>query len=435
MVNRIGDRLSLRVLLTATLVSTGIAGDVETTTQWEDPFVSKVGTTISSDSLTLETVLGLVAKANPTLKAGQKQIEASLGSLTQAGLRPNPEVEAEFEEVGWDASGLNESEISVLLSQEIELWGKRKNRKNLALTEIEATKLETAVAGFDIYAATVERFYTLAYAQRQVALAGEAKRLAAAITESIRIRIEKGAALSSELLLGQLELERARLELAQSERELANTKDELASLWKGDGSNLVVVESDLSAATLPNTRGLESLISGSRDVAALDREAEKVDAQLNLEKADGKPSLFLSGGYRRIEADGSNTFLFGVGMPLPFFNRNQGTVSSLRAQSEAIKFMQEEALVNAETAFQTIQRKIIQLLSRYQSIDTLVLPKAKETYRTLKDAYEKGRIPYPTLLEGERTLIDLRFELNDLELAIRQEIIDLERLLGVKLHK
>jgi outer membrane protein TolC len=92
--------------------------------QWEDPFASRSETVIpGSDSLTLQAVLDLVAEANPALKAGRSRVEAARGLLKQASLRPNPELEVEFEEVGWDAPGFGESEISASFSQEVELWG------------------------------------------------------------------------------------------------------------------------------------------------------------------------------------------------------------------------------------------------------------------------------------------------------------------------
>ena len=340
----------LWVLWLATLTTASASKD--RFKQWKNPFpVDQKQSSALLDSLTLDDALKLVAERNPALAALKYKVDAAQGQLKQAGLWPNPELEVEFEEVGWDAPWFSESEASALLSQEIELWGKRKNRKNLALSEIEATRSETAVAGFDIYAVTVERFYALAHAQKQVALAKEANLLAGAINESAKIRVEKGAALSTELLLAEVELERARLELAQSETELANVRDELASLWKSDGSEIVVVESDFDVAALLQISSLKLLVSGSRDVAALERKVGIVNAQLNLEKANGKPNLFLSGGYKRLEAEGSNTFVFGVGIPLPFFNRNQGNISILRARSEALKFAQEQALVNARAGF------------------------------------------------------------------------------------
>ena len=67
-------------------------------------------------------------------------------------------------------------------------------------------------------------------------------------------------------------------------------------------------------------------------------------------------------------------------------------------------------------------------------IKTQVLPKAEETYLSLKSAYDKGKLPYSILLDAQRMSLDLRFELNDIGLTIQQEILTLERLLGITIQ-
>jgi cobalt-zinc-cadmium efflux system outer membrane protein len=413
----------------------GFAGELTVPGQRRDPFPStrELATSLY-DSLTLRQVLGLVADVNPSLKAGLMQIEAAEGLLIQAGLRPNPELEVEFEEVGWDAPGLKESEITVLLSQELELWGKRKNRRLVSQRELESTRLDASAAAFDVYATTVRRYFTLAHAQEKVALAHDATDWAEAITATARTRVEMGAAMSSELLLGQLLMETTRLQLADAMTNLNNARTELVSLWKAEVSDIAVTGHDLDFRVISKLADLQPLVDSSWEIRFLDAEAAVTDAQIRLQRSRARPNLSISGGYKRLEVDGSNTFVFGVGLPLPFMNRNQGNVASLRARTEAIRFSRQQALLTAKSGFEVTLRQIQQQVSRFQTIDTLILPKANEAFLSLKTAYVKGRLPYSTLLEAQRMLIDLRFELNDIDLTIKQEVASLERLLGVTIH-
>jgi cobalt-zinc-cadmium efflux system outer membrane protein len=422
-------------LCAITLLATfPVAQSQEFRNQWKDPFPSGTDTlAFIPDSLTLDMALRLVARGNSSLQAGRKQREAVLGLVRQAKLRPNPELELEAEDVGGDLTGFRESEMTIQLSQELELWGKRKARRNVALRDVEAVNWETRVKGFDIYAETKLRFYALLHAQKKVELTELAAQLASDVAEAARIRVEKGAALSSEQLLGQLGFERVRVEVALAETERENARRNLAALWRGEGNNFKAVGSDPPTATLPDLTVLKSYSKESREVVRRTLEEASINAQLNLEKATRPPSPTLSGGYKRSEAEEINTFLVGLAIPLPLFNRNQGNISSLRAQSGAVKFAQEQALINTEAELQTIHRRLNQLISNRVSLDTLILPKAEEVYLSLKRAYELGRISYSTLLEGERSLIDVRFELNDFDLAIKQEIIALEQLLGINL--
>jgi cobalt-zinc-cadmium efflux system outer membrane protein len=404
--------------------------------QWQKPFDSDNETVIpTGDSLALETVLNLVAQANPGLKANRKQVEAMVGLVNQAGLRPNPELEIEFEEVGWDAPGFNESEIGIVLSQEFELWGKRKKRKKLAKSELAATEFETIVSGFELRVRTMENFYTLVHAQRQVVLALQANEIAEAIASTTRTRIEKGAGLSAELLLAELEHEQTKLELARVNSQLHIAKRNLAAMYKGDGLKLIVAEPKLDKSIIFRITGLQPFVENNREVAVLEHESKILKSQLAVEKSEAKPNLTFSGGIKRLQADETNSFIFALGIPLSLFNRNQGTVYSLRTQSEAIQLAKEQAQLNAEAEFLSLEQKLSQLLSRHNSMDTLLLPLSEKAYRSLNNAYKLGRIPYSTLLESERSLVDLRFELNDLELEIRKEIGSIERLLGIKLNQ
>ncbi|MFQ6009163.1 MAG: hypothetical protein ACE5K8_09470, partial [Candidatus Zixiibacteriota bacterium] len=80
----------------------------------------------------------------------------------------------------------------------------------------------------------------------------------------------------------------------------------------------------------------------SREVVKWKLEETGIKALLNLEKTNRPPSPTLSGGYRRLEGEGISTLLVGLAIPIPLFNRNQGNISSLRWQSEAVKSAQEQ---------------------------------------------------------------------------------------------
>lgn len=427
----------LRVFLLGVIPSVICVSETDAqVAQWENPFEDvSDATSVSTDSLSLSETLRLVAKANPRLHAGRERIKATKGLIVQAGLRPNPKFEIEAEEIGGDASGFRESEINITLSQEFELWGKRGNRRNLAISEAETVRLDVMFANFEVYTSAVERFFDVSHAQQRVALSLKASRIAKSIAETAKMRVDKGAALLSEFLLGELEFERAQLNLAEAESDLITAKERLSSLWKEQRSDFDVQQPGADLESLTEIERFQPLIENSRKISALNREEQTIKARLNLEQSNGKPSVTLSGGIKRLEADNANTFIIGAGLPLPLFNRNQGSTASLRASVEALKLEMEQATINAETEFKSIQRRLTQLVSRYRTLTTSLLPKAEETYSSLKKAYDSGRIPYSILLESQRTLIDLRFGLNDIDLTIRREVVSLERLLGVTINR
>jgi len=405
--------------------------------RWQAPFETSGTMPATTDSaLTLGDVLQLVAAHNPTLRSLDYQRQAARYRIYQAGRRPNPELETEIEEIGWDAPGLSEPEITVAVSQELELFGQRGARKNLAETNLNATELDARIATFDLYVETRARFYLVAHAQERARLSAVAIALAANTVENIEYRIERGAALQSELLLARLEYQRIALEQGDADQELAVARLSLAALWNGAVPPVSVetsTEPDFSR-TMQQITDAAMLADSTREVMARQLGTVKLRAEKRLAVAEGKPNITVSGGFRRVEADKSNSFLVGLALPLPFFDRNRGTTASLEEERRALEHEIERARAEDHAAVEAGTTRLRYLMKRHTILDGELLSTAAEAYRTLQDSYEAGRLPYTSLLEAERFLNDLSFEHNDILLSIYEQILALERISGVILH-
>lgn len=424
-----------RLLVVGIVLITGSAGAAE---RWQTPFdTSTAGTQPETDSIYgLAEVMRLVALQNPTLKALEYRQEAAQGLLKQAGLWSNPELGLEAEEVGWDAPGLRESELSISLSQEFELFGQRGARENLARSRIDNAHLQAKLAAFDLYFETKARFYALVHAQQQLELANRSVGLAEDIVKNIKIKIEKGAALQSELLLADLENQRAQLDLEQAQQEVSSASVALTALWGDSSASFSVsanIEPDFQDA-LSSVASLESQLDSTRSLMQLEREAGILRAEASLAAAEARPPITLSGGLTRLEGTNSNSFLLGISLPLPLFNRNQGTRERLEAEMRALEYTTKQTRVETRADLQSQVFRLRQLVQRHDRLDSLLLPTAENAYSTLQEAYEAGRVPYTQLLEAERSLNELRFEHNDMLFQIHDQVMAIERVTGITIR-
>jgi len=415
-----------------------LSSGVGASERWQMPFdTSTARTQPAADSVyRLADVIRLVALQNPTLQALEHRREAARGLLRQAGLWSNPELGLETEEVGWDAPGFSESELSVSLSQEFEFFGQRGARKNLARTQIDNAHLQARVAAFDLYLETKARFYALVHAQQQLELTRRSVELAEQIVNNIKFRIEKGAALQSEFLLADLENQRAQLALEQVHQEVASATAVLTALWGGSTASVAVsanIEPDFQDA-LDIVTSLQSQLDSTRSLLQLGQEAGILRAEASVAAAEARPPISISGGFKRLEGTNSNSFLFGISLPLPLFNRSQGTRERLDAEMRALEQTTKQARVETEADLQAQVFRFRQLVQRHDRLDSLLLPTAENAYSTLQDAYEAGRVPYTHLLEAERSLNELRFEHNDMLLQIHAQIIAIERVTGITIR-
>lgn len=404
---------------------------------WQAPFDTVVAVSTSTDSvLSLGDALRLTAERNPTLQSLSFENLAAKAQLKQAGLWLNPELALEVEEVGWDAPGLRESEITLSIAQEFELFGQRGARKQLARAEIDAIELETRISSFDLYLEVKRRFYALAHAQQHLELSQTSVKLATDIIDNINLRITKGAALQSELLLAQLEKGRVRLAFEQAQNEKTAAEAALIALWDGDAhATTVICESELGLEkVMRRVKSLNFSLDSSRSVMELNRRSAIIQARRSLAAAEARPGITLSSGYRRGKIDDSDTFLFGISMPLPLLNRNQGTQKSLEARLRSLGHQLDRERLDAAATINVHSIRLYELMHRHDALDSLLLPTAEKAYEIIRQAYESGRLSYTQLLEAERSLNELRFEHNDMLLAIHEQIITLESLTGVSLR-
>ncbi len=430
-------KLRFSLFLFCIFIATGLPRGSFGSESWSTPFDTAAAVADpAAGALSFSDALRLTAAKNPTLKSLAFERLAAQAELEQAGLWSNPELELEFEEFGWDAPGWGESEMTLAIAQEFEFFGQRGARKGLARAEIDATDWQARVTAFDLYLEVKGRFYELAHAQRRLELSRASVQLAEEVVTSIGFRTEKGAALQSDLLLAQLEGQRARLTLDEAQQQVAVAAAALAVLWGGEVSDLAVnaEEEPDFGALLRQVASFEQSLDSTREVARLHRSSDIVRAEQVLAAAEGRPTVTLSGGVKRLEEPNANSFLLGVSLPLPLFNRNQGTRDKLDARLRSLDFQIDRERLQSAAGIGSQTSLLRQLVRRHDALDSLLLPTAQDAFEQLRQAYEAGRLPYTQLLEARRILYELTLEHNDLLLAIHEQTISLESLAGVPLR-
>lgn len=417
-----------------------LSSSIGASQHWNAPFDISATNTKSSDSLdsmlTLDDILRLVATHNPLFKSYALRQQAAESNLSQAKLWSNPEFGIEFEEVGWDAPGFQESELTISLAQSFELFGQRRARINVAKAGIDGTRLQVQQATFDLYLETKQRYYGLVHAMQKVTLSQASVSLAQQIVDNIKIRLDKGSALQSEFLLAQMQAQRTQLNLGQAQQEVNIFQLNLASLWLGapDGFQIEVDPEPELASLYDQIATLSGEIDSSRNIIAMHSLSNLLRAEKEQAVTEARPSITLTSGFKRIALDNSKTFLLGLSMPLPLFNRNQGVRAQLDAQRRSLEYEIENARNEVRSEIESHVIRLTQLGDKHSTLDKSLLPTVREVYRTLEAAYKEGRIPYTHLLEAEETLNELSFEHNDLLLEIYEEIITLEYIVGVGLY-
>ena len=373
---------------------------------------------------TLEEAIQRTTKDNPLLRSYEHRIAASKGSVKQAGLLPNPELEVEIEEFGGDRDGFNETESTIALSQPLELGGKRGARIAVASTEAELAKLEAEVLKREILGLTEVAFARAQKAQAVRAALKEQIKLSQKVLETAEKKLEAGAILRVEKTKALIALQNDKVALQVAENELLSAKLALASLWQGTSSDI----GTLSAATLPPN--IKEELTDSPQMRLINAKHELTAKKFKLEKARAIPNVNVGLGYKRFQNTNDETYLGTLSMELPLFNRNQGSIARAREGVRIGELSKENQLTRLRTSFDMLRIKLKQSFKQYQALEGEILPSAKQAFKEANEAYRQGRSSYLELLDAQETLFESTLKKEELLFQIAETSAKLNKFTG-----
>lgn len=355
----------------------------------------------------LDRALTLAGVASPNAEAAEAGIRAAVEGRTVAGLRPNPSVSVEVENIAGSGAyrGVGEAETTVGFSLPLELGGKRGARVGVANARLDRARLESEIAKADIRLRVTQAYLLAAGAERRLAVAREQLRVA---EEALRVasdRVMVGATYPIDEQRAQVQLVNARTEAERAERTVAVTRRNLERLIgqpiSGDlDQNWFDRTGTYGPAALPEVEGTLAYAAASADLTI-------ADANVRLARSQRMPDLTLSAGTRRIEGSNDQAMLVGVSLPLPFFNSGRASVSQASAERDQADARRRVTRldVEAEIADAAADRDNAAASVRASGP---ALEAAIEAARIARVGYGQGKFDQLVLLDAERTLLETR---------------------------
>lgn len=386
----------------------------------------------------LRDALAAALLGNPELAAFSWEVRAGEARALQAGLRPNPELDLELENVAGsgDFTGTDAVETTLQLGQLIELGGKRVKRRRVA--ELDAT-----LAGWDyevrrlaVFSEVVRAFADVLAAQEQLRLGRELLDLANESLESVARQVGAGATSPVERTRAQVGVSSREIEQRRAEAVLAAARLRLAATWGSREARYEEARGELQEIEPPPVLPeLVAQLDQSPEIARWVEEIELREAVVALEDAQRVPDVVASAGVRRLEESNDTALVVGASVPFPVFDRNQGARLAARRELAKARHLQRGARVQVETGLRIAHAE---LTSSYQEVTALherALPQADEAYRGIRQGYLRGLFRYVDVLDAQRTLFELRSQELDALRIYHGAIAELERLTGMPLRR
>ena len=353
-------------------------------------------------NLTLNTALEKAYAANPELAAAQNALLALDGTVLQAETRPNPELQATVEDT---RSATRTSTLQ--LNQRIELGGKRSARIDAAERGRDLAKAELEIVQASIQTEVTSAFYDTLVAQERVRLAQSSIALAESALRTAQKRVEAGKVSPVEATKAGIALAGARVDYARAESTLKSSKKRLATAMGEPQVNFETVEGNLETPPeLPTIETLEARLTQSPTYRKAQIEVDRRKAISEVERSKGVPDVTVSLGGRKNQELGLNQAVFGVSIPIPVFDRNQGNLlESLRRADQAkdeLTATQYRLSRELQAAYENLSASREEFLALREKI----LPSAQNAYEAASKGFEMGKFSFLEVLDAQRTLFD-----------------------------
>jgi cobalt-zinc-cadmium efflux system outer membrane protein len=349
--------------------------------------------------------------ANPAWAAARHAVEAAEGARRQAGAWPNPELEVEAEEFGGDRPGWDDAEVTWSLTQRVDLSGARGARARAARQERDAVRFAAESARRELLVEVRRRFTDALLSQERLRVLAADESLAAEAAGAVRALVDAGEASPIEVERAEAERALTSIRRGQEATQLRRTLRELAALWGGDAAPLSAVEGELETCLRDSlsVRPLEPMTSTPESQRA---EAEVRAAEAKVAEAGRRrwPELQVRAGLKQIRGADEQSYVGGVGLALPLWDRESGARQEAKARLAAVRAGARAERIRSESARQDALDALQGAIETARTLRGRSLPRAEAVHAALREGYQRGKFALLDLIDARRQLLQSRLE-------------------------
>ena len=383
----------------------------------------------AAEPLSLAKAIELALEGNPEVAAAKRQWEATEGQVLQGRSRPNPELAYSLE----DTRSKTRTQ-SWQLNLPVELGGKRAARTKAAEKTREQAQAQLAELQATVRANVAAAYFDVLTAQERLVLARDSAALAKSSTDTVSKRVAAGKVSPVEESKARVAEAGVRVELAQAASEQRNALSRLfALLGRIDAPYTVLEGKAENLPSVPSLADLQPLISSAPGVVLARIEVDRRKALTALEQSKRVPDVTVSVGMQRSNETQRNVLLFGVSVPLPIFDRNQGNLlEALKLEDKARDELQA-ASVRLHSEVAQARERLSTIIAEVQSLKQDVLPGAKSAYDAATIGFENGKFNFLEVLDAQRTYFTAKSQYLKALGEAHRAAADIDRLLGASM--
>ena len=338
----------------------------------------------------------------------------------QAGLYPNPTVGYTAEQIGAfgevtpTPSGVTASRKRTpgelqggFVQQEIVTGGKLRLSRAKFAEEATAARFQADAQRLRVVNGVRTRYFEVVAAERLIAINRDLSRLNDDAVKTTEQLVNVGQANEPDLLQAKVEARRARVALRNAENRYRGSWEGLVALVGAPELRPTHLDDsalDAPAAELDFDQTLANLLRCSPEIQAALAEIRRSQVMVRRERVEPIPNVTLQAVVGRNYEFNITTAGVQASIPLPVWNRNQGTIREAQsdlardhAEHDRIALSLRQRLADAATRFEDARQSA-------EDFRTESLPLARRAYEVQAQSFRERRSAYPQVLVARRTM-------------------------------
>lgn len=357
---------------------------------------------VDSEMLGIADLEAIALANNPTIAQAGHRVAALQGKYLQVGLRPNPSIGYQGEEMGDEGTA---GQQGMFIGQRFVTAGKLRLNRAVASHEIERAKQELEIQRLRVINAVRGRAYDTIVAQRAVTLN---EQLVAVGEEDVQVAEE----LRQSKEISQVDVLQARVEANSAKLALGNARNGHKAAWQ----RLAVVMGtpEMKPSSLADDLGetapelfwddtVGRLLADSPELARAWSDVERSKCALARAQAGRMADVDAEAAVRYNNATESTTASIGIGVPLQIFDRNQGNISRSHAELSAARREVRRVELVLQDRLAEVFRRYANARQQVDQYKAAILPDATSSLALVRAGYQQGEFGYLKLLTAQRT--------------------------------
>jgi len=265
---------------------------------------------LNEQKINLENAINIALKTNPQIQASKLNIEIAKNNIKIANKLKNPDIET-FQNIG-KLGEENPQQIGA--KYEIELF-KRKNRKNLAKSELISTQKIQNISEMDLILDVKKAYIDFLLKKSNLKILKEQQNLTKELYETIQKEVQKGNLAKSEAIQAKIALNKAIMSVNIAKSQVIYSQNRFNSIMNTSDINYDTQEDILDdnyskLLTINPERDLLEFekiknfaLNQRTDIKKALQDIEIAQMNLKLTKSQLIPDIELFGGYGYITSN------------------------------------------------------------------------------------------------------------------------------------